>query len=171
MSTPEDSIHPKETAPVHATTAPAEGGERRGTHHDLPEHGHNMSMQRSVDENPDLTLHYSHEHQHKHIHHGRPSLTGKRDEVLYAEGTTADNHMAFVDNNPQDYVKHQLRKPSEQIHEKDFSNSSDAEKGVVDPARVDSHGSEEDGQKHRTSHLYAKYKIFVHLFIWLLFTG
>src|ERR1700761_5796116 len=125
MSSDPDSIDPKEVraataepAHVHATDAPAEGGERRRTHHDIPEHGHNLSMQKSVDENPDLTLHYSHEHQHKHLHHGRTSLAGKRDEVLYAENTTADQ--PFVSQNPQDYVKHQLRRPSEQLNEKDF---------------------------------------------------
>jgi concentrative nucleoside transporter, CNT family len=180
MNTSEpDSIEPKEVRPVneeaiqhlHATDAPAEGGERRRTHHDIPAHGHNLSLQRSVDENPDLTLHYSHEHQHKHLHHGRPSLVDKHDEVLYAEGTTTDNHLAFVNNNPQDYVKHTLRKPSEQVNEKDFSNSSDAEKGVMDPTRVMTNGSEDDGKKHRVSRTYAKYKIFVHIFIWLFFTG
>jgi CNT family concentrative nucleoside transporter len=179
MSSRPASIDPKEAREVHhdgvhaahPIDAPAEGGERRRTHHDLPEHGHNPSLQKGVDENPDLTLHYSHEHQHKHLHHGRPSLTGKRDEVLYAEGTTADNHMAFVNNNPQDYLKHQLRKSSEHIHEKDFSNSDDAEKGTADPTRVMTNGSEDDGQKHRISRLYAKYKIFVHIFIWLFFTG
>ena len=174
-----DSIGPKEVRPVnedvvapHSTDAPAEGGERRRTHHDIPAHGHNPSLQQGVDENPDLTLHYSHEHQHKHVHHGRPSLVDKHDDVLYAEGTTTDNHLAFVNNNPQDYVKHELRRPSEQIHEKDFSNSSDAEKGVLeDPSRVLTNGSDDDGKKHRTSRTYAKYKIFVHIFIWLFFTG
>ena len=156
---------------AHHTSAPAEGGERRRTHHDIPDHGHNLSMQQSVDENPDLALHYSHEHQHKHLHHGRPSLAGKHDEVLYAEGTDIDNHLGFVNNGPQDYEKHQLRKPSEQIHEKDFSNSSDAEKGIVDPTRIMTNSSEDDGKKHRFSRTYAKYKIFAHIFIWLFFTG
>jgi CNT family concentrative nucleoside transporter len=177
MASNPDSIDPKEVKHVddgvhaHHTDAPAEGGERRRTHHDIPDHGHNLSMQKSVDENPDLTLHYSHEHQHKHLHHGRPSLTGKHDEVLYAEGTTIDNHMAFVNDNPQDYSKHQLRKPSEQIHEKDFSNSDDAEKGITDPTRIATNSSEDDGKKHRISRTYAKYRIFVHIFIWLFFTA
>ena len=173
-----DSIEPKEVragddhvVQAHAADAPAEDGELRRIHHDFPTHGHILSMQRSVDENPDLALHYSHEHQHKHLHHGHPSLAGKRDEVLYADGTTADNHLGFVNNGPQDYVKHQLRKPSEQIHEKDFSNSSDAEKGTMDPTRVMTNDLEDDGRPHRTSRTYAKYRIFVHIFIWLFFTA
>lgn len=125
-------------------------------------------MQRSVDQNPDLALHYSHEHQHKHLHHGGPALAGRHDEVLYADHTTTDEH--FVNKNPQDYVKHELRKSSDHIHEKDFSSSVDAEKGAVDPTLTLAESSD-DGRQHRVSRTYSKYKILVHLFIWLLFTG
>ncbi|KIY02232.1 uncharacterized protein Z520_02370 [Fonsecaea multimorphosa CBS 102226] len=175
MSSNPDSIDPKEVKVIddddlmHLADAPAEGGERRRTHHDIPAHGHNPSMQKDVDENPDLALHYSHEHQHKHLHHGRPSLADRHDEVLYADGTTIDQHIGS--KNPQDYVKHQLRQPSGPVNEKDFITMGDAEKGDVDPTRVLTNTSEDDGRKHRFSRTYGKYKIFVHLFIWLLFTG
>jgi len=174
MDSPKEEIPPKDvptkdtaTGPSHPVDAHGETGERRHTHHDIPDHGHNMSMQRSVDENPDLALHYSHEHQHKHLHHNRASLAGRHDEVLYSEGTTFDK--SHIDNKgPQDYVHHTLRDP----HNEKTEFHTDTEKGALDePTKLDSNGSEDDGQKHRVSRSYSKYKIFVHLFIWLLFTG
>lgn len=153
--------------PSHPVDGHGETGERRRTHHDIPDHGHNPSMQQGVDPNPDLALHYSHEHQHKHLHHNRASLAGRHDEVLYSEGTTYDK--AHIDpKGPQDYVSHNLRDP----HNEKTEFAGDAEKGALsEPLRMGSNGSEDDGQKHRASRSYSKYKIFVHLFIWLLFTG
>lgn len=171
MSTNPESVDPKQIVeddkPTHAIDAPGETGERRRTHHDIPDHGHNPSAQKDVDTNPDLTLHYSHEHQHKHLHHNRASLAGRHDEVLYAAGTTFDKSN-IGDQGPQDYQTHQLR----QVHnQKSPEFVGDAEKGGVGPTRLESNGSEDDGRKHRVSGTYSKYKIFVHLFIWLLFTG
>jgi len=174
MASTQDDIGPKDVPtkdvvaePTHPVDGRGETGERRRTHHDIPDHGHNPSMQRDVDENPDLALHYSHEHQHKHLHHNRASLAGRHDEVLYSEGTTYDK--AHIDpKGPQDYVHHQLRDP----HNEKSEFPGDTEKGAIEePTRLDSNGSEDDGQKHRLSRNYSKYKIFVHLFIWLLFTG
>ncbi|EXJ83499.1 CNT family concentrative nucleoside transporter [Capronia coronata CBS 617.96] len=153
---------------THSVDARAElGDDRRHTHHDIPDHGHNPSAQKGVDENPDLTLHYSHEHQHTHLHHGRPSLAGRHDDVLYAEGTTFDRSN-LNDPGPQDYSQHHLR--GERADQKDFV-TTDAEKGALGPAPVETNSSEEEGKQHRLPRVYSKYKIFVHLFIWLLFTG
>lgn len=173
MSAHPDSIGPEEAAvddkskATHPIDGPAETGERRRTHHDIPDHGHNPSTQTEVEQNPDLALHYSHEHQHQHLHHNRASLAGRHDEVLYSEGTTTDQHQ-LGPQNPQDYVRHSLR-PAH-VDEKDFI-TMDAEKGAIDPPRIETDGSEDDGKRHRLSRSYSKYKIFVHLFIWLLFTG
>ncbi|EXJ87324.1 CNT family concentrative nucleoside transporter [Capronia epimyces CBS 606.96] len=158
------STAPEEEKQAHSVDAPAEVGDRRHTHHDIPDHGQNPSMQQGVEENPDLTLHYSHEHQHQHLHHGQPSLVGRHDEVLYAQGTTFDRS-TIKDPGPQDYIKHHLR--PEHADERDFV-AVDAEKGVIDSTRIESEG---EGNSHSLSSLYSKYKIFVHLFIWLLFTG
>jgi len=154
--------------PIHPVDGHGETGLHRETHHDIPEHGHNVSKQTDVDENPDLTLHYSHEHQHNHLHHNRTSLAGRHDEVLYAEGTTFDKSN-IGEGNPQDYKAHHLRQQNP-VDEKDFV-ATDAEKGGVGPMTVDSNGSEEEGRNHRVAWTYARYKIFVHLFIWLFFTG
>ena len=154
--------------PIHPVDGHGETGLHRETHHDIPEHGHNVSKQTDVDENPDLTLHYSHEHQHNHLHHNRASLAGRNDELLYAEGTTFDKSN-IGEVNPQDYKAHHLRQQSP-VDEKDFA-AADAEKGGVGPMTVDTNGSEEEGRNHRVARTYSRYKIFVHLFIWLLFTG
>ncbi|KAJ9645486.1 hypothetical protein H2204_001066 [Knufia peltigerae] len=181
--------------PIHPVAAPTEAGDAHThhtdttttttttpKHHGIPEHGHNPSKQIGVDENPDLTLHYSHEHQHKHLHHGRPSLSGRDDEVLYAEGTTFDKSN-IGEVGPQDYKTHHLRAAQQQqqqqqhpvvVDEKDFV-AADAEKGAIGQmggVPADSTSSEQgDARKHRVKRAYVKYKIFVHLFIWLFFTG
>ena len=123
-------------------------GDRHHTHHDIPAHGHNLSTQKSVEENPDITLHYSHEHQHDHMHHGRTSLTARHDDILYAKGTTFDKS---------------------NVGDQDHSHHHHTKAGVS-PTKI-STNDVEDGQKHRFSRFYRKYKIFFHLFIWLVFTG
>ena len=170
MGANEDPINPV------AATTEAEAGDVHNkrdniaTHHGIPEHGHNPSKQIGVEENPDLTLHYSHEHQHKHLHHGRPSLSGRDDEVLYAEGTTFDKSN-IGEVGPQDYKTHHLL-TQHPVDEKDCG-AGDAEKGAIGQMGVpDSTSSDQgDGRNHRFKRAYVKYKIFVHLFIWLFFTG
>ena len=151
----------------HGRDSVAQEGDWHKTHHDFQAHGHNPSMQKEVHENPDLTLHYSHEHQHNHLHHGRASLSGRHDDILYAKGTTFDK----PDIPDQDY-SHHLKHPSHAIDTKDQAyGDTDAEKGGMSPTKVSTNETGEDGRKHKFSHFYRKYKIFFHLFIWLLFTG
>jgi CNT family concentrative nucleoside transporter len=168
MSTNHDSIEPSRVAVIDkAPGAAAIAADKNdNTRHDFPAHGHNPSTQQGVDENPDLTLHYSHEHQHKHLHHGQKSITARdHEDVLYAEGTTFDRSN-IDDQGPQNYKTHHLRRS---VDEK-AAGYSDPEKGALGPARVES-SEEGDAKKHRMSRTYSKYKIFVHLFIWLVFTG
>lgn len=146
---------------------PAED-DKRGSHHDLPAHGHNPSRQAGVDENPDLTLHYSHEHQHTHLHHNRASLAGRQDDVLYAEGTTYDRSN-IGDQGPQDYNTHHLR--AAPVDEKDFIAMEGGKATMEGPTGTNVSEDEGQGRSHRISRAYSKYKIFVHLFIWLFFTG
>ncbi|KAI1609526.1 CNT family concentrative nucleoside transporter [Exophiala viscosa] len=136
------------------------------THNDVPAHGHNPSKQTGVDENPDLTLRYSHEHQHNHLHHNRASMAGRHDEVLYAEGTTYDKSN-IGEKGPQDYSTHHLR--TGPVNEKDFVAMEAGKATIEGPTATNV--SEDEGRTHRVSRMYAKNKIFVHLFVWLLFTG
>ncbi|RVX72641.1 hypothetical protein B0A52_04039 [Exophiala mesophila] len=166
MASQNDDLAPKSapSQPSHPVDGHGEVGERRLKHHDLPDHGHNPSTQKNVDENPDLALHYSHEHQHMHLHHGRTSLAGRPDEVVFSDHTTVDKSNIPEESN-QNYVKHHLQ------HSDQTPGYPDTEKGTVDPSRVDSSNSEDDGHKHRFSRKYSSYKIFVHIFIWLFFTA
>ena len=141
-------------------------GDRHHTHHDIPAHGHNPSTQHHVEQNPDLALHYSHEHQHDHLHHGRVSLAGRHDDILYAKGTNFDKSNIT----DQDHSHHHHIKAGIETNDHEYSGSSDAEKGGLTPTKV-STNDVEDGKKHRFSRFYRKYKIFFHLFIWLFFTG
>ena len=143
----------------------AQEGDWHKTHHDFQEHGHNPSAQKNVQENPDLSLRYSHEHQHNHLHHGRTSLSGRHDDVLYSKGTTFDKS-----NIPtQDFSHHHKQ---HLIDTKDQAyNQTDAEKGSLSLAEVSTNETSDDARRHRFSRFYRKYKIFFHLFIWLFFTG
>ena len=167
-SPPKDVVaeKPVETANPHGRDSiPAEGDWHK-THHDFQEHGHNTSTQKDVSENPDLTLHYSHEHQHNHMHHGRTSLSGRHDDILYAKGTTFDKpHVP-----DQDFSHHKL--PSHSVDAKDQAYSeSDPEKGGMSPTKISTNESGADGRKHRFSSFYRKYRIFFHIAIWLFFTA
>ena len=156
-------------AKPHGRDSIAAEGDWHKTHHDFQEHGHNPTLQRSVEENPDLTLHYSHEHQHNHMHHGRTSLSGRHDDILYAKGTTFDKpHIP-----DQDFSHHHSKLPSHMIDSKDqaYTETDDTEKGGFSPTKVSTNDSTNDGRKHRFSRFYRKYKIFFHLFIWLVFTA
>lgn len=141
-------------------------GARAGTvpnHGSLPAHGHNPSLQHGVDANPDLALHYSHEHQHGHLHHGHKAsiVQDQSEPVVYATGAESNNR-DLLTKSTQDYSSHKLRDEKEM-------GVNDAERGVVSPTRLSS--EEGDGKKHRVSSYYRRYRIFVHLAIWCLFTA
>ena len=158
--------HAAATSNAHGRDSIAQEGNWHKTHHDFQEHGHNPSRQQNVEENPDMALHYSHEHQHNHMHHGRASLSGRHDDILYSKDV--DN--AHV---PDQDFSHHHKHP--QVDTKDhLSSESDPEKGGMSPTKINTNETGitgEDGRKHRFSRFYRKYKIFFHLFIWLFFTG
>ena len=137
-------------------------GERIG-HSALPQHGHNASLQHNVQPNPDLALHYSREHQHEHLHHNRASEAGRHDDVVYSKGTTFEKSN-IPDQDPQDHNLHHRHRSEKDL---DFI-ASDAEKATISPTTTT---EGEDQKKHKFSRFYAKYRIFFHLFIWLVFTG
>ncbi len=160
--------HTAATTNPHSRESTAQEGDWHKTHHDFQEHGHNPSRQKSVEENPDMALHYSHEHQHNHLHHGRASLSGRNDDILYSKGVDK----AHV---PDQDFSHHHKHPSRAVDAKDQAYSeSDPEKGDLSPTKISTNETGitgEDGRKHRFSRFYRKYKIFFHLFIWLFFTG
>ncbi len=125
-------------------------------------HEHDVSVQQNVVPNNDPALDISHEHNHGHLHHSALVEQGREVGVVYSKGTTFEKS-TIPHQDPQDHDLHRRRLANET---KMVAEAMDAEKGTLSPVR-----SEEDPQTHTLSTFYAKYRIFFHLFIWLLFTG
>ena len=128
----------------------------------FPQHGHNASSQQDVRQNPDLALHFSREHQHQHLHHSERAEAGRTDEVVYSKDTTFGK-----EHGP--HVPEQIHEDQQLHHRHHEKNNAiqDAEIGELGLVASD----EDEPKKHRFSRFYARYRIFFHLFIWLLFTG
>lgn len=92
----------------------------------------------------DPVLKKSLEHQHAHLHHDANAKKGGEDEVVYSHTTTMEN-----------------------------AHVSGRSAHMVEPEKssLDQLSSEEDPQTHTLSSFYSKYRLLLHLFIWLLFTG
>ena len=154
----QDAQHGKLNQPGPYIDVTANSGERVA----LPAHGHNPSAQHHVHPNPDLALHFSREHQHGHVHHSIAAEAGRKEDIAYSTGTTFERSN-IPNQNPQDYNTHH-------IHGSD-------EKKIITENNTETAGQsqytdEEDGsQQHRISHFYRRYRLFVHIFIWLFFTG
>lgn len=166
-STPQfNGASPHETTgptPQHSTPAYVDvtnpGGEADTENQEI-QHGHNASPQCNVEPNSDLALHLSREHHHQHLHHNQISERGRKDEVVYSQGTTFEKSN-IPDPDPQDHEMHRRHHA-----EKNDLTVQDAEKGNLNPVP-----GEEDPQTHTLSRYYVHFRIGVHLFIWLLFTG
>jgi concentrative nucleoside transporter, CNT family len=107
-------------------------------------------------------LDVSHQHHHAHLHHDANAERGRDDEVAYAAGTSFQKS-DIPDQSPQDIDYHR-RRHSEKAAE---TGVGDAEKGTVTPVST----NDEDPPKRGFSAFYARYRIFFHLAIWLVFTG
>jgi len=121
---------------------------------------HDTSSQHHVVPNSDPALETSHEHHHQHLHHDAFAEKGRQDEVVYSKGTTFERSN-IPNESPQDHELHRRHHG-----EKGGVEVGDAEKGISQVRY-----QEEDPQTHTFSSFYGKYRIFFHLFIWLLFTG
>lgn len=121
---------------------------------------HDTSPQRGVVPSSDPALEPSHEHHHQHLHHDAFAEKGREDEVIYSKGTTFETSI-IPNESRRDHELHRRHHPG-----KGDVEVGDAEKGIS-PMRY----QEEDPQTHTFATFYGKYRIFFHLFIWLLFTG
>lgn len=125
-----------------------------------------------VHENPylDPALHPAHEHKHEHLHHGGHAKADN--DIVYTHGVT-DNPSVILDD--QKYSNLTLRNQHARDPSKtDGMTVADYEKGGVSPANTSTgEGTDEpvDPKTHKLSNAYAKYRIFVHIFIFLIFTG
>lgn len=129
---------------------------------DNQSHGHNSSVQHHVQKNHDSALDLANEHVHGHLHHTAHAEQGRR-ETEYSKETTHEKSN-IPDQGLHDqsiHLRHPPAKPATS------SAIADTEKGEF--GRDSS--SEVDPRTHTLSNFYLKYRIFFHLFIWLLFTG
>lgn len=94
----------------------------------------------------DPALNAEHQHHHPHVHHANKS----NDDVAYTVGTTPDSA------------------PPIQFEKDAIPSSSDLERG----SRSSNEGAVVTEKPRRNfSHFYRKYKIFFHVFWFVLFTG
>ena len=133
-----------------------------------PEIGHNTSPQSNVVRNPDPALDFSHEHQHGHLHHSSHAVHDEA--VSYTKGTTNEPAVTLGGGLNDNVVHHRH-------HAKADYDAPDYEKGNLkvqnaEAADLSSTPSqEEDPRNHRLSLLYRQIRPFVHMFLFLLFTG
>lgn len=126
---------------------------------DSTSHPHNSSPQQHVEKNDDPALEGANEHAHGHLHHTAHAKYG-RDSTEFTKGITygASNIPAQTSHDQNVHRKH----PTTTLN----GTIPDAEKGGFGRE-----GSEEDPRTHTLSDFYLKYRVFFHLFIWLIFTG
>ncbi|KAI1074036.1 H+/nucleoside cotransporter [Whalleya microplaca] len=110
--------------------------------------GRNSSTQEGIAPNPDPALDIENQHHHEHLHH-RGSTNHLDEEVVYS--TTSPKKSV---EKPQDYA----------TAEKSVTDEESGNVGVI--GREDG-----DGKKHYISSFYRRFRAYVHLFIWLLFTA
>ena len=115
--------------------------------------------------NNDPALNTSNEHQHTHLHHDSNGAKGHHDDtVVYSTGTT-DGKSTIPHPDEQD--QHLARRGHAEV-----TKASPGTMGSVTDAEKAGSGSEEyDPQTHTASSFYRRYRIFFHLFFWLVMTG
>ncbi|KAH0536277.1 hypothetical protein FGG08_006838 [Glutinoglossum americanum] len=124
------------------------------------QHGHNVSSQHHVEPDSDLALNPSRGHHHQHIHHGAHAEEGRADEVIHSEGTTSERSTTPGTDPQGHHRRHHLEQAG-------FAYGDAEQGGNGSPTQ----GEEEDTQSHSFSRFYVHWRIFFHIFIFLLFTG
>ena len=105
------------------------------------DNNHNASPQQGVDINDDLALRKDHEFQQPHVHHSANAKRDGEDEVVYSQDTVVKEKQGGFPVDSQD-------------------------NGSIDQVHLD-----DNLKTHSVSAFYRRYRLFVHLFIWLVFTG
>ena len=130
---------------------------------------HNRLAQTGAAVNPDPALDIRHEQFHAHLHHSSRAEQGRSHDPSYAVGTTFEPNV-IPQRDPQGYTSHPRLDSRTPTTTKLGADVGDVEKGSTSPADGSSEQGE-DGQKYSLIRLYKKYRIFFHIFVFLLFTG
>ena len=111
---------------------------------------HNTSMREHVDANDESTLARDHGYPQTHFHRGTNAKKDREDEVADSQEKRGN------DGQPQEHA--------------DFAEvSQDVVKSQQDS--LPQSQSEEELKTRSLATFYKRYRLFVHLFIWLVFTG
>ncbi|KAI1382980.1 H+/nucleoside cotransporter-like protein [Hypoxylon trugodes] len=113
--------------------------------------GHNSSFQEGVTPNPDPALDIANEHRPEHLHHGglAANPANHPDEVVYSN-TSPDKSL----EKPRDYATAEKA-------------VTDEDSGNVGHIR----GNGDDEEQSFLAYWYQRYRAYVHLTIWLVFTA
>ncbi|EDU47489.1 NupC Nucleoside permease [Pyrenophora tritici-repentis] len=126
---------------------------------------HNASPMPGVARNDDPALDIAHEHQHSHVHHSAHAV--HPDNIVYTTGTTAERPSKLLDN--------QVHHPHRHIDEKrDIEKAGGYDSEVEKATRSSSDpgvGETEKKSKWSTGSLYRRFRLPVHIFLGMLFTG
>ncbi|KAF2450678.1 hypothetical protein P171DRAFT_427002 [Karstenula rhodostoma CBS 690.94] len=134
---------------------------------------HNSSPMPGVVRNPDPALDIAHEHHHDHLHHGAATHADVLDTKAYTRGTTLNEPSVIPAQDPNGDALHRLGHPERKDVDIEKSGGYyEAEQGSLEK---DSHtngvAEEHDSKKLSMSSLYRRFRIFVHIFIGMFFTG
>ena len=116
---------------------------------------HNLPLPGSVKSNHDSASKKSLEHQHAHLHHSTNAKREGEDEVVYSQDKGLETTKIPMQNAAG------------------LANVSEGRSNLVEPEKgsLDQFSSEDDPQSHTLSSFYSRYRLFFHLFIWLVFTA
>ena len=124
--------------------------------------GHNNPARHHLVENDGAALGTSYDHNRRQLHHERVEL-GHDHELAHSEDSTLEKGaFPHQDSHDPDLARRRHADPA-----KIAAGPVDNEKGPV----MSDHYDEENSHSHTLSSYYARYRIFVHFLIWLLFTG
>lgn len=132
---------------------------------------HNSSPMPGVAINNDPALDIKHEHQHQHVHHSAHAAHTDNSTPVYSTGTTDEKTSKLLEASAQDSHIHSHHPEKQVVHdiEKTGAGFDYAEKDT----RRSSDPEDEMARKSRWSPsvLYRKYRLFVHIFMGMFFTG
>ena len=132
---------------------------------------HNSSPMPGVVRNPDPALDIKQEHHHEHVHHSAHAAHEDSSHAVYTSGTTDEVPSKLLQPSAQDsHVQHRHQGvhalPADVEKSGGFAEYDD--KGTRSSADAE---PEEEKKWHSASVLYRRFRLPVHIFIGLFFTG
>jgi CNT family concentrative nucleoside transporter len=138
----------------------------------MADRDHNGSAMPGVVRNDDPALSIAHEHNHEHVHHSARGAHQDNSQVVYTSGTTDEKVSKLLQPSAQDsHLQHR--------HHADVHANHDLEKsgGFADyEEKATRSSSDPEAEVERKpwyspSVLYRKYRLPVHIFMGMFFTG